>query len=162
MLIKSNFSFNIKSLIRLSDEEVLFELENLSLSVKKSPGDIGDDFRTMFDSLFLKIVVGILLFLVIFFHSALCLLFLQFEKYGNDPMKRSVANLIVSQIGYVGALSNVVFLPFLTWRVIIGPIQPDLSGKCHFCLIIKLISSASLQSLCFFSFFSLLICKENV
>ena len=137
MLIKSNFSFNIKSLIRLSDEEVLFELENLSLSVKKSPGDIGDDFRTMFDSLFLKIVVGILLFLVIFFHSTLCLLFLQFEKYGNDPMKRSVANLIVSQIFYGAALSNIIFSPFLTWRVIIGPIQPDLSGKCHFCLIIK-------------------------
>ena len=111
------------------------------------------DFRAMFDSLFLKIVVGILSFLVIFFHSTLCLLFVQFEKYGNDPMKRSVANLIVSQIGYVGALSNVVFLPFLTWRVIIGPIQPDLSGKCHFCLIIKLVSTASLQSLCFSFFF---------
>ena len=135
MLIKSNFSFNIKSMIRLSDDEVFFELENLSF--KKSPGDIGDDFRTMFDSLFLKIVVGILLFLVIFFHSTLCLLFLQFEKYGNDPMKRSVANLIVSQIFYGAALSNIIFSPFLTWRVIIGPIQPDLSGKCHFCLIIK-------------------------
>ena len=145
MLIKSNFSFNIKSMIRLSDDEVFFELENLSSSTKKFSGDIEDDFRTLFDSLFLKIVIGILLFLVIFFHSALCLLFLQFEKYGNDPMKRSVANLIVSQIGYVGALSNVVFLPFLTWRVIIGPIQPDLSGKCHFCLIIKLVSPASLQ-----------------
>ena len=144
-------------MIRLSDDEVFFELENLSLSIKKSPGDIGDDFRTMFDSLFLKIVVGILLFLVIFFHSALCLLFLQFEKYGNDPMKRSVANLIVSQIGYVGALSNVVFLPFLTWRVIFGPIQPDLSGKCHFCLIIKLISLASLKVYVFLQVVSCLI-----
>ena len=108
------------------------------MSIKKYPGDIGDDFRTMFDSLSLKIVVGILLFLVIFFHSTLCLWFLRFEKYGNDPMKRSVANLIVSQIGYVGALSNVVFLPFLTWRVIFGPIQPDLSGKSHLFPIIKL------------------------
>ena len=149
MLIKSNFSFNIKSMIRLSDDEVFFELENLSSSTKKFSGDIEDDFRTLFDSLFLKIVIGILLFLVIFFHSALCLLFLQFEKYGNDPMKRSVANLIVSQIGYVGALSNVVFLPFLTWRVIIGPIQTNLSGKCHFCLIIMLVSSVSLESLYF-------------
>ena len=149
MLIKSNFSSNIQSLIRL-----FFELENLSLSIKKSPGDIGDDFRTMFDSLSLKIVVGILLFLVIFFHSTLCLWFLQFEKYGNDPMKRSVSNLIVSQIFYGATLSNVVFSPFLTWRVIIGPIQPNLSGKCHFCLIIKFVSSAI-----FFSFFSFLICK---
>ena len=156
MLIKSNFSFNIKSMIRLADDEVFFELENLSLSIKKNPEDIGDDFKTMFDSLFLKIAVGILLFLVIFFHSTLCLLFLQFEKYGNDPMKRSIANLIVSQIVYVGVLSNIVFLPFLAWRVIIGPIQPDLSGKCHLCLKIKLVSSDSLQSPCF-SLFSLFV-----
>jgi hypothetical protein len=45
MLIKSNFSFNIKSMIRLADDEVIFELENLSLSIQKSPEDIGDDFR---------------------------------------------------------------------------------------------------------------------
>ena len=154
MLIKSNLSSNIQSLIRL-----FFELENLSLSIKKYTGDIGDDFRTMFDSLSLKIVVGILLFLVIIFHSTLCLWFLQFEKYGNDPMKRSVANLIVSQIFYGAALSNVVFSPFLTWRVIIGPIQTNLSGKCHFCLIIKLVSSASLKVYFFSFFFSFLICK---
>ena len=149
MLIKSNFSFSIKSLIRLADDEVIFELENLSLSIKNPPEDIRDDFRTIFDSLFLKIVVGILLFLVIFFHSTLGLLAILFEKYGNDPMKRSIANLIVSQIVYVGVTSNFVFLPFLAWRVIIGPIQPDLSGKSHLCLIIKLVSSASFQSLCF-------------
>ena len=167
MLIKSNFSFNIKSMIRLADDEVIFELEKLSLSIKKSPEDIVDDFRTMFDSLYLKIVVGILLFLVIFFHSALNLLVILFEKYGNDPMKRSIANLIVSQICYVATLSNIVFLPFLTWRVIIGPIQPDLSGKSHLCLIFKLISSASLQSLCitfciFLSLFVFLSLKVNV
>ena len=152
MFIKSNFSSNIKSMIRLADAEVIFELENLSLSIKNSPKDIGDDFRSMFDSLFLKIVVGILFFLVIFFHSTLCLLVVLFEKYGYDPMKRSIANFIVSQICFAGVLSNIVFWPFLTWRVIIGPIQPDLSGKSHLCLIIKLFSSASLQSLPFSHF----------
>ena len=74
-------------MIRLADAEVIFELENLSLSIKNSPKDIGDDFRSMFDSLFLKIVVGILFFLVIFFHSTLCLLVVLFEKYGYDPMQ---------------------------------------------------------------------------
>ena len=163
MLIKSNISFNIISMIRLANDEVIFELENLSLSIKNSPKDIGDDFRIIFESLFLKIIVGILFFLVIFFHSTLCLLVILFEKYGNDPMKRSISNLIVSQICYVGVLSNIVFLPFLTWRVIIGPIQPDLLGKSHLCLIIKLVSSASLQSLCislfvpFCTFLSLIV-----
>ena len=32
-------------MIRLADDEVIFELENLSLSIQKSPEDIGDDFR---------------------------------------------------------------------------------------------------------------------
>ena len=32
-------------MIRLADDEVFFELENLSLSIKKSSEDIGDDFR---------------------------------------------------------------------------------------------------------------------
>ena len=32
-------------MIRLADDEVIFELENLSLSIQKSPEDNGDDFR---------------------------------------------------------------------------------------------------------------------
>ena len=32
-------------MIRLADDEVIFELENISLSIKKSPENIGDDFR---------------------------------------------------------------------------------------------------------------------
>jgi hypothetical protein len=113
----------------------VFELENNSMSFEKSSEEIGDDFSTMFSSLYLKIVTGILFFGVIPLQSVAGRLLVEFEKYGMDPMKRSIINIISSQCYYPVVLSNIVFWPFLTWRVIIGPIQPDLSGKYHLCLI---------------------------
>ena len=113
----------------------VFEFENLSMS-NQSTQEIGDDFSTVFSSLYLKIVTGLLFFGVISFNTILSFLLAQFEKYGNDPMKRSVTNLIASQIHYIAILSNIFFAPFLTWRVIIGPIQPDLTGALYFCLIV--------------------------
>ena len=115
----------------------IFEFENLSTS-NQSTQDIGDDFSTVFSSVYLKIVTGLLFFGVVCFNTILSLLLAQFEKYGNDPMKRSVTNLIASQIHYVAILSNIFFAPFLTWRVIIGPIQPNLTGTFYFCLIVTL------------------------
>ena len=115
----------------------IFEFENLSTS-NQSTQDIGDDFSTVFSSVYLKIVTGLLFFGVVCFNTILSLLLAQFEKYGNDPMKRSVTNLIASQIHYIAILSNIFFAPFLTWRVIIGPIQPNLTGSFYFCLIVTL------------------------
>ena len=112
----------------------IFEFENLSTS-NLSTQEIGDDFSTVFSSVYLKIVTGLLFFGVVCFNTILSLLLAQFEKFGNDPMKRSVTNLIASQIHYIAILSNIFFAPFLTWRVIIGPIQPDLTGTFYFCLI---------------------------
>ena len=106
------------------------------MSIEKSSEEIGDDFSTVFSSLYLKVVTGLLFFGVICFNTILSLFLAQFEKYGNDPMKRSVTNLITSQIHYIALLSNMFFVPFLTWRVIIGPIQPDLTGTFYFCLIV--------------------------
>ena len=114
--------------------ESIFEFENLSVSIQ-STEEIGDDFSIVFSSLYLKIFTGLLFFGVISFNTIVSLFLAQFEKFGNDPMKRSVTNLISSQIHYIALLSNTSFAPFLTWRVIIGPIQPNLAGKFHFCLI---------------------------
>ena len=120
----------IKSVFELEN------LENLSMPFEKSSEEIGDDFSTMFSSLYLKIVTGILFFGIIPLHTVAGILLVEFEKYGMDPMKRSIINIISStQIYYAAVLSNIVFWPFLTWRVIIGPIQPDLAGKYHLCLI---------------------------
>ena len=112
----------------------VFEFENLSTSIETTE-EIGDDFSTVFGSIYLKIITGLLFFGVVPFNTVTSLFLIQFEKFGNDPMKRSVTNLISSQIHYIALLSNTSFAPFLTWRVIIGPIQPNLAGKFHFCLI---------------------------
>ena len=113
----------------------VFEFENLSTSIKTTE-EIGDDFSTVFSSIYLKIITGLLFFGVVPFNTVTSLFLIQFEKFGNDPMKRSVTNLITSQIYYIEILSNIFFSPFLTWRVIIGPIQPDLTGALYFCLIV--------------------------
>ena len=131
-LLSYNNIFRLASMLIKS----VFELENHSMSFETSSEEIRDDFSTMFSSLYLKIVTGILFFGVIPLQSVAGLLLVEFEKYGMDPMKRSIINIISStQIYYAAVLSNIVFWPFLTWRVIIGPIQPDLSGKYHLCLI---------------------------
>ena len=113
----------------------IFEFENLFTSIQTTQ-EIGDDFSTMFSSFYLKFFTGFLFFGVILFNTILSLFLIQFEKFGNDPMKRSVTNLITSQIYYIEILSNIFFSPFLTWRVIIGPIQPNLTGTFYFCLIV--------------------------
>ena len=130
-LLSYNNIFRLASMLIKS----VFELENNSMSFEKSSEEIGDDFSTMFSSLYLKIVTGILFFGVIPLHTVAGIFLIDFEKYGMDPMKRSIINIISSTQNYYAAvLSNIVFWPFLTWRVIIGPIQPDLSGKFNFCL----------------------------
>ena len=42
-------------MIRLANDDVIFELENLSLSIKKYPEDIRDDFR---QSHYIEVVQG--------------------------------------------------------------------------------------------------------
>ena len=113
----------------------MFEFEIFSTSIKTTE-EIGDDFSTVFSSIYLKIITGLLFFGAISFNTITSLFLVQFEKFGNDPMKRSVTNLIASQINYIALLSNIFFSPFLTWRVIIGPIQPNLTGTFYFCLIV--------------------------
>ena len=83
----------------------VFEFENLSTSIKTTE-EIGDDFSTVFSSIYLKIITGLLFFGVVPFNTVTSLFLIQFEKFGNDPMKRSVTNLISSQIHYIAVLSN--------------------------------------------------------
>ena len=45
-----------------------------------------------------------------------------FEKYGGDPMKRSINNQLVTQSGCAMILHNLVCTSIFTWRVILGPV----------------------------------------
>ena len=45
-----------------------------------------------------------------------------FEKYGGDPMKRSINNQLVTQLGAAMILHNLVCTSIFTCRVIFGPV----------------------------------------
>ena len=46
-----------------------------------------------------------------------------FEKYGGDPLKRSLKNQLIIQFGYAMILNNTICTPMLSWRIIIGPLN---------------------------------------
>ena len=48
---------------------------------------------------------------------------MMFERFGGDPMKRSVVNQMASQLLMAGFLSNNLYLPILTFRTLYGPLH---------------------------------------
>ena len=50
-----------------------------------------------------------------------------FEHYGGDPMKRSIKNKLISQGFFLLMISIVVNNPGIAWRIIIGPLNPQIS-----------------------------------
>ena len=81
-----------------------------------------DNFDELFDSLSLKICWA---FTVVteFPMLIICLLFILFEKYGEDSMKRSLYNRLNSQCVYSVIISILFYTPAWTWRVYIGPLS---------------------------------------
>ena len=53
----------------------------------------------------------------------MCLILLMFEKFGGDPLKRSVQNQLASQVIMAGALGNTFYFPILTFRTLYGPLH---------------------------------------
>ena len=94
------------------------QVEELFQNVQKV-----DDFKIIVDSLILKIITGILFLSTSTFNNFHILVMIQFEKYGGDPMKRSVNNQLFSQIMFSGLLCNIICTPVLTWRIIWSPIN---------------------------------------
>ena len=54
-----------------------------------------DDFEGHFASARIKIIYFILFLLCETFSNVYCILFIMFEKYGGDPLKRSVTNQVL-------------------------------------------------------------------
>ena len=51
----------------------------------------------------------------------------KFDKYGEDSLKRSLNNQLISQVGYPVMLHNVIVVPAWSWRVFIGPLNVALA-----------------------------------
>ena len=129
MLIYENFSSVEKCIPTISNKfqwsdgfknktniEILATIEQLH-----SHDDV-DDFKNMLDFLAIKIIAGIFGFVLITFTNAFLFSLSMFEKFGGDPLKRSLKNQIIIQFGYAMMLNNIICTPCLIWRVIFGPI----------------------------------------
>ena len=92
-----------------------------------------DDFKDLLNTAMLKISSGILCFLLITFTNAFNILVSMFEKHGGDPLKRSLINQLVVQIGYCMVINNTICTPLLTWRIFFGPIYVGIAAFNSFC-----------------------------
>ena len=75
-----------------------------------------DDFEELFDNLSIKIASGIICFGLLTFTNTFNILLSIFEKYGGDPLKRSLKNQLISQLGYSMIINNTFCNPILTSR----------------------------------------------
>ena len=86
-----------------------------------------DDFKELFDSLAVKVCWGSIMILELTFNNAFNFFFIMFDKYGEDSLKRSLNNQLISQVGYPVMLHNLIIVPSWTWRVFIGPLNREWS-----------------------------------
>ena len=100
-----------------------------------------DDFEDLLNTSSLKISSGILCFLLIMFTNAFNILVSMFEKHGGDPMKRSLKNQLLAQLGYSMIINNTICTPLLTLRIFFGPLSPEIAAFNSFWKNISLIWS---------------------
>ena len=111
------------------------------LNVEQNSKDRVDDFKDLLNTSSLKIISGILCFLLITFTNAFNILVSMFEKHGGDPMKRSLKNQLVAQMGYCMIINNTICTPLLTWRIFFGPLSPEIAAFNSFWKNISMIWS---------------------
>ena len=81
------------------------------------------DFDELSNSFSLKIGFLFTILTDFFISNALAMLFILYDKYGEDSMKRPIYNRLNSQFAYPLIISNVLSRPAWTWRVYFGPIS---------------------------------------
>ena len=92
-------NFSIRAILFWS--EVCNKMNDTDLEIfnmEQNSKERVDDFKELLNTSSLKIISGILCFLLITFTNAFNILVSMFEKHGGDPMKRSLKNQLVAQI----------------------------------------------------------------
>ena len=90
-----------------------------------------DSFEDMID-IGIQIIACFMCGLMMFFNNAYSFLVCLYEKYGSDPMKRSLKNQLMVQLWYCMLLSNNFCTPLFTWRIIFGPLHLYISALFSF------------------------------
>jgi hypothetical protein len=104
-------------------------LSILDKTIESSPNisetnddDIIDDFREIFNSFEIRIIYSFLWIIYLTLSNAFFALLINYEKYGEDNMKRSINNRLWSQVGLAMILYNCVCCTIFLLRFIFGPL----------------------------------------
>ena len=85
--------------------------------------DIIDDFKEIFNPIGIRIIYFSLWIIYVTLSNAFYALVILYEKYGEDIMKRSINNQLVSQLGLAMILHNCIFSTIFLLRFIFGPLH---------------------------------------
>ena len=91
-----------------------------------------DDFDEISNSLSLKICWVFTLLTDYFISNVLAMLFILYDKYGEDSMKRSLSNRLTSQFAYPVIISTFFTTPAWTWRIYFGPVSSSAADVAVF------------------------------
>ena len=101
-------------------DETIESSPNIS---EKNNGDIIDDFKDIFNPIGVRIIFFSLWTIYVTLSNAFFALIILYEKYGEDIMKRSINNQLVSQVGLAMILFNCVSSTIFLLRFIFGPLN---------------------------------------
>ena len=87
-----------------------------------------DGLSSLFAPKSSKIVHGVLFVLIEIINNLFYFCLINYERFGGDPMKRSVKNRLIAQTGYVMIMTNFTVTPIWAWRAFFGPLDPCLAS----------------------------------
>jgi hypothetical protein len=85
--------------------------------------DIIDDFKEIFNPIGIRIIYFSLWIIYVTLSNAFYALVILYEKYGEDIMKRSINNQLVSQVGLAMIIRNCVCGTIFLLRFMFGPLH---------------------------------------
>ena len=120
---------NIGWASRLQDEINFIHENDPDLTIQSKLQEIfkaedKDDFGEIFENPIFQVLYVTYLFVIIFlFNTLFNVLLIHYEKFGADPMKRSLRNQLIAQTGYAQILLNMITVPVWSFRTLIGPLN---------------------------------------
>ena len=118
--VKTNYNCTLLESEYTCEEDL--SIESLTIvKIKQILEENKDDFKDLFNGTTIKIFAILISLIRFTFTNVFYVLILLFEKYGGDPLKRSLKNQLVSQFGYGMMIKNTICNPLLTWRIMFGP-----------------------------------------
>ena len=122
---KHCLTFCCKEFIMFINITLSISAETINSSPNKSEpndDDIIDDFKEVFNPFGIRIIFFSLWIIYVTISNAFFALLILYEKYGEDIMKRSINNQLVSQLGLAMILHNCVLSTIFLLRFIFGPL----------------------------------------